>query len=317
MKWLQDKHRVGTYAFALAAALAVLLFGWMLYNPPSKHENNPYNAYAHQYDSNSKLVPPPCVDPKSKTTRKCTQRENEKYYADRSALAAQWEASNKAHWGFYAGLLGLVLLSWTLYETLAASGQLRTQHEISLKTTKAEFQPYMGFSKKIKFPAASRLEHGIPTRIIVQKEGNRLHLKGCISITNKGKTPLGDIAYRCSGTMVVGDIITRININNDGAVSYVPAGGEEVVKILDTIHFDHPQIEDGDFNIVNMRINVRVAISFKDGFTEDKRRVFEAIYNTGTAGRNTGHAPVFLQRHAEVTPEPQDYPENWGVNWPI
>lgn len=97
------------------------LFGWYLWdgykNPPSANFHNPHNTYQSYGNSESTLMPPPRINPETKITQQTTQYEIEQWRAERSDLAAQWEMVDVTTLAFRAGLLGIVLLAWTLSET--------------------------------------------------------------------------------------------------------------------------------------------------------------------------------------------------------
>jgi len=116
MSWLKDRHKIGTYCFAILSVIAFCVLIWALVNVPSKNENNHYSALSHQQNADAQLVPPDCIGPEGKTSCKYSEREIEKYRAERSALAAQWKSADLAHIATFTGLLGISLLFWTLYE---------------------------------------------------------------------------------------------------------------------------------------------------------------------------------------------------------
>ena len=152
MKWFEDRKNIGTLLFAILSIITFSVFVWALVNSPSKDKYNPYSALSHDGYTNTHPVLPPCVDTESKTTRQRTEREISQTRAEWSDLAAQWESADKAHWGFYAVLLGISLLFWTLFETLAAGRELGKQNELSLLSTKAEFQPQIKINAPIIGP---------------------------------------------------------------------------------------------------------------------------------------------------------------------
>jgi len=209
-------------------------------------------------------VLPHCIDPKSKTTRKCTERETEQYYADRSALKAQWEASNKAHWGFYVGLSGIVLLFWTLYETFAAGKELRRQTENSLLANELEYKPYI--------KASNIILHTNLMELTVHKSG-KVIVTGKIFLENYGKTP-----------MFIREVIGRMTIHLRG-IECAPIvkprtssiQGDEVIpndkeSITVFLSFDIPEdIKVKKFEFDDLIFDITTTVKYDDMFSINQK----------------------------------------------
>ena len=122
--------------FILASLLTA---GWVIaawLYPVSTDFYNPHQAYNSQETSDEAFLPPPNIDPKYKTKKEQTNKEIEQWRADRSALAAQWHASETSQLTFRIGVLGVILLAWTIYQTLSAGNELRTQNKIAHNSSK-------------------------------------------------------------------------------------------------------------------------------------------------------------------------------------
>lgn len=317
-KWLSKPHNIGTVCFAIVAVLAIILFVWMLKNPPSQHENNPYNAYSHQSNARAKFVPPPCVSSEDKTTRQCTERENEKYYADRSDLTAQWEAANKAHWGFYAGLLGLVLLTWTLYETLAASGELRRQTEISRTANRAEFQPYIKFSETVQVSRFGLFtdEPNELDEVFFKKQRGSLLFEVKTDITNTGKTPVLNGTFRSEDnlhwpekTETGSRFVSRDSKSHGTIFDYIGAGEtKEDTTIIHNFRIDPKDADNREMTEIEVskyRLWLKLWVSFTDPINE-YRRTFYVEY-VGLLGDEN----LPIRTYMEVETQPEDDPNNW------
>ena len=107
--------------FAFAAIIAGAFVFMALLNPPSKQAYNPQKAYASGEISADMFVPPPNVDPAKKGNQESTEKQIEEWRANRSDLAAQWETADMAHLAFRMGILGVILLGWTIFETRNAA----------------------------------------------------------------------------------------------------------------------------------------------------------------------------------------------------
>jgi len=154
---------------------------------------------------------------------------------------------------------------------------------------------------------------GITTRALVKKEGNRINPKGFIQITNEGKTPVLDGLFSCIGCMR--DDEGTIPIELRGQLSYLGSGKHTKARILEYVRLNR-DVEGDKFDISKMWFRVEVRVSFRDPFSEYKRRVFRAIYDGGYI--NDGPQMGFFgmpkrKSFAEVEPRETDDPKNWEV----
>lgn len=151
----QDKDRVNAFrAFFMFALIimSVVAFAGVLY-PPSKKAYNPQKTYSSDEVSADMFAPPPYVDPVTQRETEPTEQQIEQWRSERSDLAAQWETADMAHLAFRMGLLGMLLLGWTIFETRNASNSayesLRLAEE-NLKQTEiannATMRAYLGVS---------------------------------------------------------------------------------------------------------------------------------------------------------------------------
>lgn len=124
------KITFGSIAFLAACWV---LFAWL--NPVSKNHYNPSKAYSSQQGTNADFTPPPNIDADSGKTKTTTDKEIEQWRASRSDLAAQWKAADMSQLAFRIGVLGVVLLAWTIAETLGAGKELRRQNEIAINAS--------------------------------------------------------------------------------------------------------------------------------------------------------------------------------------
>jgi len=129
--------KAGFITASLLAAFWVLA-AWLY--PVSANHYNPSKAHSSQEISSEAFVPPPEIHPKYKTARKYSDKEIEQWRADRSDLAAQWKAADMSQLAFRIGVLGVILLTWTIYQTLDAGAELRSQNTIARDTLKVAQQ---------------------------------------------------------------------------------------------------------------------------------------------------------------------------------
>lgn len=121
MEKSNDKDKAIRIGFIILAVIALGYVFVGILKPSSEQAYNPQKAYQSEAITDEMFVPPPYVDPETKTTQETTDKQIEQWRADRSDLAAQWETADMANLAFRVGIAGIILLSWTLFETRSAS----------------------------------------------------------------------------------------------------------------------------------------------------------------------------------------------------
>jgi len=102
---------IGVIIFTLALLIA-------FFNPPSKGHYNPaqYNKIEGECHSSSSFIPP-APSNKHEAQKSNGEPNTKELCAEHSALAAQWKAIDVTNLTFWAGLLGIWLVGWTLIAT--------------------------------------------------------------------------------------------------------------------------------------------------------------------------------------------------------
>jgi len=153
---MNREHNVTRVVFTFIAIMATI---WVLHgfiSPPSNHAYNPHTPYTSHNEKEILRT--------FKELNKIASEDNaaeasssfdiEAWTASRSDLAAQWETADMAHLAFRMGLLGIILLSWTLFETRNASDSAAETLKIAentlyetKKTNKRAQRAYIGIEK--------------------------------------------------------------------------------------------------------------------------------------------------------------------------
>ncbi len=115
------------------AAVFWVVVAWLY--PVSSNHYNPSEAYSSQKITSEAFMPPLEIHPIYKTTKKQSEKEIEEWRASRSDLAAQWKTADMSQLAFRIGVLGVILLFWTIYQTLDAGTELRRQNEIAISAS--------------------------------------------------------------------------------------------------------------------------------------------------------------------------------------
>ena len=199
-----------------------------------------------------------------------------------SGLVAQWVAADTTERMFWFSIAGMALILVTLLETQAA-GKLITQQNVNaVKATKAEFQPYISFEKKINdFRISFIADYETEPRIRFS------NLKAVIS--NTGKTPAKNVCCTCvveiSGDLMLesGPKVFRLGPTADAAplslmekdrpfyFEYGALPNENEVSSI--VHSSQ---------VIGAIIEITIRASFEDAFTGDGFRVFEGKFQRGT-----------------------------------
>ena len=191
-----------TAAFLIATFLAVLWLGEGLLNPPSSQFHNPYKTHQADRDARTDLVPPPRIDAEGKATRQQSEREIEEWRAARSDLAAQWETADLTNLAFRAGVLGIILVAWTLAETRLAGAVNQRSLKANENTAYRQLRAYLSVKQAIR-PISGSRPMGLD-----------------ISITNHGQTPAEDVKIR---TRLLGQRSTEL-VQTHGDFQYAANG---------------------------------------------------------------------------------------------
>ena len=139
-------------------------------------------------------MPPPNIDAETQTSRQNSDKEIEEWRAARSDLAAQWETADITNLAFRAGILGIILVAWTLAETRNASREANAATraaESALAETKeanrAQLRAYLSIQG---------VNFGSPVI-----RGERLRVS--VEFKNTGQTPANDT--KIIAQLMVGD----------------------------------------------------------------------------------------------------------------
>jgi hypothetical protein len=254
--------RVGLLTI-LIIGIGALVYAYI--NQPTYSQYNPYLSFDNQQNSDTQLIPPACEQTNQRITKQCSQREIEHYYTERSNLAAQWKNTDIANLTFYTGILGIILLFWTLFETLKAGKLIVRQNEIALHAAKAEFQPYIEFSNKVEIRKTTISYNGI----------TELKCKISIPLRNVGKTPIFDLILSGSAKLF-GDTSAIETTDISQIEPYMIINGDvEIVCKLETIftlkHEDNNRWADREFYLM-------LDFSFFDSFDKENRRTYCVEY---------------------------------------
>lgn len=111
--------------FYIALIAFVVIIGFVAYflSPTNAHYN-PSNNYAAENsypDSRSLTVLHPDIDPIKNITKPTTERDKEKHVAERSDLAAQWAMAHYTFVGLIVGVIGVILIILTFYQSSRAA----------------------------------------------------------------------------------------------------------------------------------------------------------------------------------------------------
>jgi len=221
--------------------------------------------------------------------------------------------ANKANLALLFSCLATIIAGLSLFASKRSNRISRDALEATKNTSRAEFQPYLSFSDKIDIRCDKTILTGITTRAIVEKEGNRLNPQGFIEVTNEGKTPALDGRFSCIGIMRNDEWEVPINLR--GSIPYLGVDKTVKAKVLEYIRLNR-DIEGDRFNIVNMWFDVEVRISFRDPFSENKRRVFRSNYRGGHIrdGVQSGFfRNIRRKSFAEVEPTDTDDIRHWEM----
>lgn len=267
--------------------VCLFLGGWVfcaLLDPPSKYHYNPSKTYSSQQGADADFMPPPNIDPITKTTKQTTDKEIEDWRASRSALAAQWKASDMSEVTFRVGLLGIILLVWTIIETFKAGEKMSEQNDIALKASKAEFQPYVGFEKAIPIKGVNNW--------MVENSGRFLKIEGDCWIENTGKTPMFDVSYSAQSklTFINSPMNPFKTVEIDSELpskkifEYLGASDKIQVPVIGSVSTTNLELVVSDKNdwkqvpVRDVGLEITIRLSFKDSFSDNRRREFIANY---------------------------------------
>jgi len=272
-----DIIRLAILFFALSA-FAFVAMGWL--SPPSKKAYNPQQAHSSKSISDEMFVPPPDVHPIYKTAKKQTDREIEQWRADRSDLAAQWKTADMAQLAFRVGILGIVLLGWTLFETRNASQSARATLVVAQRTlinsresSMAELQPVITLEKsKFAFKNIVYDELGGAIGITPERE-NFYKFSALINIKNWGPTPVFYIEIGGYGEIFAQDNDIKPEhpdlIGFDGSITgkteMIAPNETKEVEIVCILRCNNSK--EGMINFSELFIHLHGDINFDDRFT--------------------------------------------------
>lgn len=141
-----------------------------------------------------------------------------------SDLNAQWVTSDIAFLSYFAGLVGIILLGVTLWETLAAGRALSEQNKIALLTSELELEP--------KFSVGRLIISNISEGIRVQESGKcTFH---CVaSIINNGQIAanITKHTYVFTFAIDVHNFATTTNMPRDLESYSVSGDGERIIYL--------------------------------------------------------------------------------------
>ena len=247
----------------IAAGFAIAMIVTYVYPPSKKHHNPSYDL--HSQDSCEGLgvpiFPTPSDDkthPKSKE-----QSDNEQWCAERSDLAAQWKTADIATTGFWAGILGIWLIGWTLIATRQATkitkdASMREQRAYLAVTeirTIAERENFpvtiavvvknvgMTPAHNIKIGRIFEIEDsdGVLLRVLSAKSGNWGSLGPQIT-----KTAEMDIT---NADILSGIVAGQIRIRVSGVVDYKDIFRKEQITLFNASLCGPPSIYSQSFSI--------------------------------------------------------------------
>jgi len=174
---------------------------------PYKYESsnaNTYNSSEHPISAPRSYPVTENYTPHEPVTNPYPNRDEWRTERD---LIAQTDMANWAKWMFivscimaFLSALGIWLILVTLRETREAGNKLSKQNEIALNASKAEFQPYLSFSKRIELDQlkiTERYDNIIGAK--ATRDDYSFHISPEITATNKGKTPATEIYITHTG----------------------------------------------------------------------------------------------------------------------
>ena len=123
--------------------LAVVVVAWSLFH---------YKTNTHSYEECTNganiaalndLEINTAIDPDNKTEKTNQNQQKISNQIDCSDLSAQWAMSDIAMLGYIAGLLGLVFLGVTVYETKSAADSTKAALDLAKENSKKELRAYL------------------------------------------------------------------------------------------------------------------------------------------------------------------------------
>lgn len=269
-----------------------VLAAWLY--PVSANHYNPSKAHSNQEIPSEAFMPPPEIHPKYKTTRKQTDKEIEQWRADRSDLAAQWKAADMSQLAFRIGVLGVILLSWTIYQTLDAGAELRRQNEIALIGAELEHQPYL---------SASEMKAGSNTPIILMPYENHASLYCRVDMTNNGKTPIYIRSTKLDFSVHFLNKFPCVHVDRAKAyqpVEIMPNDSEPIYVIM---MFKFPkEISDPKAEFLLSSINAKIIIEYDDAFSlkTERTKKFSVAHGGSIIDQDVGEFTLRLVRQHPV-----------------
>jgi len=129
----------------LIIAIAIIVVGFFL-NPTNSHYNpeNKQNAHKTYSDTDVVLSIPDNSKPLIPSTQPYTEKEKEDYVASRSDLAAQWAMAEYTFVGLIIGVVGIILIVLTFYQSRQAAFFAEQALDETKVNSRRELRAYLG-----------------------------------------------------------------------------------------------------------------------------------------------------------------------------
>lgn len=299
---LFDKPKYAPIAFVLCVLLllTVAIVAQPKTQLPSTHHNATQSeAYCpyEEYETKLEIAKFIIFKHSCKNAQDANHSNNDKEsFGQISVDAAQADLlaqRSMAHWALWVTVftaIGLCALIWTIYETLKAGKELRSQNDLARKTARAEYQPYIEVSD-VSMPQTSQTVENIVRHL---EHVCRFSFK----IKNTGKTPALVIAKSVAARLKIAtqtdheygfsaETIPFVSRQRGLILPQLNADGTHIVEISIPISVKKEKLEGITITGPNILIDVGIRLSFDDEFLEKGHRrvialVFEIINNTIT-----------------------------------
>ncbi len=238
--------------------------------PAEQAKNDYWTEQAETSPENFFLVCPPSQDGKPIPPKQCKRQGQYEYDRQQQIIdhKAQVSMRNAAWAGFALGIIGMILLGWTLIETRKAAKAASDTLDIARNATKAEFQPYLNFTNSARFARGLRVEEVQYDTLVVNIN--------TFEFTHVGKTPISDLNISAKGKFYN----QGRHFEVDGRIISLQIGDMNPNDVWDCaieFLFSFPDGDAQSFEKIK-EFDISVFISFTDMFSTDKIRRYEVHY---------------------------------------
>ena len=227
--------------------------------------------------------------PKIDKTRKEADQKHLENIVLCSDLHAQQAMSNRAHWGLFIGICGLIVLWITLLQTQRAARAASSTLEVARDATKAEFQPYISVHDDIDMTLVD-LNPENPESSDWCAQINRFEIK------NIGKTPASDVQTEGTGKFYKDGQHFEASVTVSGLKKGDFVSGQTWVWECE-IPFECSKDENSRPEGMS-KMDISISIIFTDMFSDEKEREYEFHYQYYLADNSAS-----LQSITEKTPK--------------